>query len=234
MTNIVLLNNIDHHQLRVLTGHGARYGDNVMFATTFPAEFRDVQTYYPIVFRKSDDGVSFEPLALFGFTQGENLFLEGEKWDADYVPLSVVRQPFLIGVGGGELLVHVDLDHPRVSRSEGEALFRDHGGTTEFLEQMNSTLLALHQGIQSNAAFAAALLEHQLLESFVLDVELDEGSQHRLSGFYTINEERLAGLDGAALASLHRAGHLHAIYMVSASLPAFRNLIQRKNHAARS
>ena len=231
MSNTVLLNNIDHQNLRVITGRGAEYGDDVMFALTFPAEFRDLQAHYPIVFRKAADGVSFESLALFGFQEGENLFLGRSGWDATYVPLAIERQPFLIGVNGDELMVHVDLDNPRLSTTAGEAVFKEHGGTTEFLEHMNSTLLAIHQGLQAVPAFIAALLEHELLESFVFDIELDDGSQNRLAGFYAINEERLAGLGATALERLHRAGYLQAIYMAVASLSNFRALIERKNRA---
>ncbi len=42
MTKPVLLNNVDHHALRVITQRGSRYGDSVMYAMTFPAEFRDL------------------------------------------------------------------------------------------------------------------------------------------------------------------------------------------------
>lgn len=231
MSHPVLLNNIDHQNLRVATEHSAAYGDDVMFAITFPAEFRDVQSHYPIVFRKSADAVSFEALALFGFQDGENLFLGPDGWDAAYVPLAIERQPFLIGVNGDELMVHVDLDNPRISAAGGEPVFLPHGGTTEYLERINSVLAALHHGLQAAPAFMAALLEHELLESFVIDIELNDGSQHRLSGFYTINEERLAGLSGAAVERLHKAGHLQAIYMVIASMGNFRALIERKNRA---
>ncbi len=233
MAKHVLLNNIDHKDLHVQTGRGAHFGDNVMSALTFPAEFRDVQACYPIVFRKAGDG-SFEAHALFGFQEGENLFLGLHGWEAPYVPLSIERQPFLIGINGNDLMVHVDLDNPRVSASGGERVFLPHGGTSQYLERMNSTLLAIHQGLQQARGLLAALVEHQLLESFVFDIELDDGSQYRLAGFYTINEERLSALGGDVLERLNRAGYLQAIYMVTASMSNFRALIERKNrvHAA--
>ena len=226
-----LLNNVDHKELRVITRRGAAYGNNVMFALAIPAEFRSLQMHYPIVFRKSDDGASFESIALFGLQEGENLFLDANGWDATDVPLAIERQPFLIGVNGDELLVHVDLDSPRVSRSEGEAVFLTHGGNTEYLERINSVLLALHQGLQSMPSFIAALLEHELIESFVLDIELSDGSEGRLAGLYTINEDKLNALGGAALERLHKNGYLHAIYMQVASMSNFRALIERKNRA---
>ena len=226
MANTVLLNNLDHAELRVATRRSADCGDDVMYALTFPDEFRSVQAHYPIVFRKAADG-TFLPLALFGVREGENLFLGPDGWDAAYVPLSIERQPFLIGQANGEWVVHVDLDSPRVCREDGEPVFRPHGGTTEFLERVSSVLSALHEGVQRTPAFVEALLEHGLLESFVFDVALPDGAQHRLGGFYTIHEERLARLDGTALERLHRAGHLQAIYMAVASLSQLRALIDR-------
>lgn len=231
------LNNIDHRDLRVVTARGAAWGDDVMSALTFPAEFRSVQAYYPIVFQKSADG-SFQPVALFGFHAGQNLFLnsdvlrsdapDGQGWDAAYVPLSVQRQPFLIGRSeAGELVVHIDLDHPRVGHAQGEPLFRAHGGTTDVMEHAASVLQALHDGLGATPAFVAALLREELLESFVLDVESGDGQPFRLAGFYTIHEERLGQLAPETLATLQRDGHLEAIYMAMASLSHFRDLIDR-------
>lgn len=234
MANPVLLNNVEHKDLRVITNRGAEYGDNVMLAATFPAEFRNLQAHYPIVFHKGEDGVTFDAFAMLGFQDGENLFLEGDVWDASEIPLSIERHPFLIGVSGDDMMVHVDLDNPRVNRSAGEAVFLPHGGNTEYLEQVSATLATIHQGLQTMPAFVAALLEHNLLESFVIDIELNDGSQNRLSGFYTIHEERLLQLDGATLERLNKIGYLQAIYMVVASMSKLRDLIDRKNrrHAA--
>ena len=232
MPQAVLLNNVDHKHLRVIREHGAAYGDDVMFANTFPAEFRQLQASYPIVFRPTPDG-SFEAIALFGLQAAENLFLGADGWDAHYVPLAIERQPFLIGVAGEELTVHVYLDSPRISQNadQGEALFLPYGSPSPFLDHMNSTLLALHQGLLSMPAFIGALRELELLEPFVFEAQLDDGSQRRLEGFYTIHEERLNALAGHALEALNRAGYLQPIYMAIASLSNFRTLIDRKNRA---
>jgi hypothetical protein len=243
MPNHALLNNLEHKHLRIVTTRGAAYGDAVMSALTFPAEFRELQAHYPIVFAKSQDGTSFDPIALFGFQQGENLFLGsgpglGNGWDAPYIPLTVERQPFLIGRpadGSGDgMMIHVDLDSPRLSSTEGEPLFLSYGGSSEYLERVSRVLRSIHDGLETTKSFIEALLHLELLESFVLDIELNDGSQNRLAGFYTINEERLAGLTAEQLARLHEVGYLQAIYMAVASLSQFRALIDRKNRLVAS
>jgi hypothetical protein len=228
MSQPVLLDSLKHKDLRVIPDRGAAYGDDVMLSLTFPLEFRDVQAHYPIVFRATLDATGYEALALFGFETGENLFLGPQGWDAHYVPLAMERQPFLIGRHGDALNVSIDLDHPRVSRTVGQELFLPYGGASDYLERANAVLQTLHQGLQAMPAFVQALVEHALLESFVADIELKDGSQHRLAGFHTINVERLRALPGAALERLNRDGHLEAIHMVVASLANFRDLIARR------
>lgn len=232
MPRHVPLNPTEHRDLRIITTRGAAFGDGMISALTFPAEFRSVQAHYPIVFQKTADG-AFQPLALFGLQEGENLFLQGTYWDAHYLPLAVERQPFLIGRGSAGVEMHIDLDSPRVSRTAGEALFNEFGGTTPFLERMNALLGQLHAGLSETPAFIAALLDHALLESFVLDISRPEGGQARLAGYYTINEERFAALDAAALGALHQAGHLLPISMAIASLSQFRALIERGQRTIR-
>ncbi len=235
MAKHVQLNNIDHADLRVQTGYNAALGDNVMACPVFPYEFRNLQPHYPIVFSK--DGVTggFRPLALFGFEEGENLFLtNGNKWDTDYIPLAIRMKPFLIGfsgdaAGGSQMEVHIDLEHPRVSETEGERLFLEHGGHAPFLQDAAKTLGEVHDGEQSVAKFSTMLDELQLLEPFTLDVELDDGSKGQLTGYYVIAEEALYDLDAEALGRLQTAGYLQPLYMAVAALSQFRNLIDRRN-----
>jgi len=224
----VPLTHAEHADLRVITRRGAEWGDNLMSVPAFPIEFRSLQAHYPIVFQKAEDG-SFQPVALLGLREGDNLFLGPQGWDAHYLPLALERMPFLIGRRNRELMLDIDLDSPRVSRSEGEPLYTPQGTPTPYLDRVNSMLRAIHEGFQQMPAFVDALLTNGLLESFVLDVELANGAQHRLAGFYTINEESLNALPDAALLALHRSGHLTMIHQALSSLSHFRDLIEREN-----
>lgn len=233
MSNHAVLTAEAHQSLRVRAEYGADLGDAVMACITVPEEFRRVQAEYPILFRLDLERDAFTALALFGFENGENLFLEGGRWDARYRPLAMAIQPFLIGGGAGDgddRQVHIDLDSPRIAPGEeGVRVFDEEGKPTPYLEAIAGKLGELHAGYQSSAAFFAALKRHDLLEPMSLEITLDDGSSNRLVGFHIVNEDRLRVLDGAALGALHADGHLMPIFMAVASLGKLEALIARKN-----
>jgi hypothetical protein len=226
MQKLELLNNVTHKDLRVITRRGEQWGDAVMSCPATPAEFRALQAHYPIVFQQNAEG-QFQPLALLGLQEGQNLFLGADGWTAAYVPLAMQRAPFLIGVAEEELRMLVDMASPRISQgADGEAVFLPQGGKTEFLERANSVLKALHEGLQAVPEFMQALVTHDLLEPFVLDVERPDGTHGRLVGLHMINEERLAALDAKTIGLLHQADYLQPVYMALASLSNLHALIK--------
>jgi hypothetical protein len=234
MTQPVMLNPQEHKDLRIVTRRSADYGDNVQFCLTFPLEFRAVQADYPIVFRNTggqgDGDSGWEALALFGLQEGENLFLgqDGQGWHASYVPLAVVRHPFLLGVAGESPTILIDLDHPRVGRTDGEVLFLRFGGTSEYMEQVDNTLSAIHDCLQHAPAFFEAVSALGLLVPFNAEFSLQDGTTQRLEGFHAVDEDKLASLPAEALERLNRAGHLTTLYMAVASLSNLRDLVARK------
>ena len=233
MSQYEVLNSEKHRQIRVKTGYGAALGDAVMYAMTYPMEFRDIQSCYPILFTKDPNTGGFLAVALLGFEAGQNLFLRDDGWDAAYVPTLVKRQPFLITKSSESdtrpPVVSLDLDHPRVSRDEGEALFESDGQPSEFLQQKIELLDKLHRGLQHSSGFIDTLLQHQLLEQITLDIAFNDGNKKTLEGFYCIAEERLYQLQGDVLESLNQAGYLQPVFMAVASLSRVRDLIERRN-----
>lgn len=225
-----------HRDLRVRTERGEGLGDGVMSAIAVPSEFRQLQNEYPILFRLDQEHDRFTALAMFGFQNGENLFLEGSRWDARYLPLAIDIQPFLIGRSASvedAKQVHVDLASPRLGGDEGVRLFDVDGHPTPYLEAVAEKLGALDAGYQASGDFFAALRRYDLLEPFTLEVSLDDGSINRMVGFHVIDEARLRALDGAALEELHAAGHLMPIFMAVASLANLGKLVARKNRTMR-
>jgi len=237
MTRHVLLNNIAHKNLRVITRPGAASPVPTGSVVTFATEFGDVQCEYPILFRKDAKTGEFMSIALLGFQQDENLFLDGDRWDAWYLPGILARGPFLIGFQereeGGEVrrehVIHVDMDDPRISESEGEAVFLEQGGQSPYLQRIAAILHGLNEGLALNQKMFAAFTAEKLIDPVNLDIRASESEQYNLRGFYTISPEKLAALDADSLYRLHKAGFLHAAFLVVSSLNNIQKLIERKS-----
>lgn len=235
MPNFALLNNIAHKSLRIIRDHSLAYGDNEMSTVTFPQEFRAIQNEYPIFFQKNSETGKFSAVALMGLRQHENLFLSDKGWDANYIPASVKRRPFLIGIQApkpgqneqAQRMVYVDMDSPRVNERQGDAVFLPHGGYSPYLESIVDLLEYSQYGTELNERFVDALLQYELLEVVRLEITLKSGEKNNLTGFYTINEDKLLALDGNSVAALHNKGYLEFIYMVLASHANVAKLITR-------
>lgn len=230
-----MLNNVTHKNLRVITRHGAEFGENVGSVLTVPTEYADVQREYPIFFQRDAQG-EFMSIALLGFSKDENLFLEGDRWDADYVPGILARGPFLIGFQerqeGGEVrrepVIHVDLDSPRISETEGEPVFLELGGNSPYIARVQTILSGINDGLQASKAMFAAFTALELIEAIKVEIKLSETERYDVVGLHTINEQKLRTLDDASVLKLHRSGFLQGAYLVLASLNNVRRLIERK------
>ncbi|MBO9713738.1 SapC family protein [Sphingomonas sp.] len=231
MTNRVLLNNVDHPDLTVAVRHGAEFGDQVNQLLVFPTEFAEIQREFPILFQPDGDG-GYNPVALLGLERDENLFLGPEGWESRYIPAIQRRGPFSIALKPGEdepeVMIEVDLDDPRVGRNAGELLFLEHGGSTPYLLHVTDALRTIYEGHQAIAPMFAAFEAHGLLRPVDIEIALNEERRIRVTGYFAIDDERLASLDGAALEVLNRSGFLRLAMLVSASLANLQRLIERK------
>jgi len=231
MTQKVLLDNVNHHDLKVVTDYSVEYGDNVNQVLTFPSEFADIQREYPIFFRKGAGNGEYQSVALLGLDRDENLFLDDRGWNAGYVPAVHARGPFLIGIQGesGNPMIHVDLDNPRVNKSRGEAVFLPHGGNSPYLDRIGNILRLIHRGISVERDMFAAFGTCGLIEPVKVEIKLNDNEQYTIDQYYTVSQEKLAALDGAQLEMLNRAGYLQLAFHVIASLGNVSRLIDMKN-----
>ncbi|MBU2979583.1 SapC family protein [Alteromonas sp. C1M14] len=243
MANHALLNNNQHKHLHIIEGFGDAYGHDQMCVPVFPAEARHAQAHYPLVFAKDEKG-QFQMVALLGVMQNENLFIHNGQWRVSYKPLVIEKGPFLIGRSRGKngedaMSIYVDLDDPRVIDSptpvaNAHPVFLPHGGNTDYIDNIANVLSTIHSGQTENSEFVTACQALELIESFVVDMDIEDTGTHRLSGFYTINEDKLKQLKGNDIAALHESGHLQTIYMMLASLSQLRQVIGYKKAALAS
>ncbi len=241
MARYELLNNVAHKDLRVITRFGPEFGDAVGAVPAFPTEYAELQREYPIFLQKDPDSGEYRSIALLGLERDENLFLRDGRWSAAYLPGHVAKGPFLIGfqeqlVDGGqrrEPVVHVDLDHPRVSFSEGEQVFLPGGGHSPYLQRIATVLRGIHDGVAGSHAMFSALDAKGLIQPMDLEVKLNEEVGVNLTGLHGVDRERLEGLDAGSLHELHGAGFLEGAYLMLASLHNMRHLMAEKQRRLR-
>lgn len=234
MANHAVLDNISHKDIKIISQRSADYGDNVSLTSAFISEFMFLQSWYPLFFRHNSDNNSYEPVALLGLKPGQNLFLQPQGWQAGYVPLSMQRQPFLIGfqqqvengVPQQVPVVCIDLEHPRVSQTEGEPVFLPDGGNSPLLQQATAVLQQIQQGHQQNQVFCQILAELQLLQSTTLELKY-HGAVHKLTGLHSIATDKLNSLSAEQLQRLQRQGYLEAIYLMQASTGNIAKLLNK-------
>lgn len=232
MSDPVLLNNVDHHDLTVAPVHGAAHGDAVNQVLLFPNEFEAAQRDYPILFRRDGRGGIYA-VALLGLDTDDNLFLSDDgSWSASYVPAVRQRGPFAPGTGGEG--VRIDLADARVARGgAGEPLYLRHGGTAPYLAHIEAVLDVIREGQSINAPLFAAWEAAGLLRPTTIEVDLGDGQRCAIADILVIADDRLDALDAATLATLHQSGALRAAFMASASLDNIPRLIERRQRRHR-
>ena len=237
MPTIELLNNKKHKELR-LRQHLLTSECELGSAMIMPNEFLSIQREYPILFRKDSATGQFYPSAMLGFSQHENLFFSNNRWQSAYVPLILRRGPFLIGFQdqqhtssfGKVPVIYVNVDDDRISTTDGEPVFTENGERTALMSSISQVLMDIHQGCEENKQMVAAFSSLNLIEPVNLSVNLDNGEDIKVTGMYTINDEKLAMLRGHDLENLHTSGFLRYAYCIVNSLDNFKHLISLKNN----
>ena len=193
---------------------------------------------FPIVFVKAGDdgqgGTDYAPIAVFGLTAGENLYVHEGRWRTPRLPLLMASYPFAIARGDqGQFAVCIDAAYEGLSEgpsegshgSEGERLFDDEGQPTAFARQVTADLEQLEAQIQSTRAIGRRLAELGLLVEKRFDGTLPNGQTVSVDGFLMVDEDKLKALPDATLLDLQRTGLMHLIHAHWVSLGHMRNLL---------
>jgi SapC len=237
MVHAVQLDNVKHKDLVVDHRPHAKYGDNVNRTLAFSTEFIDLHKEYPILFYKDPATNAFQAHVILGFDKDENLFLNDKGWLGNYIPAVLARGPFLIGFQQQEIqgelrkepVIHFDADSPRVGVEHGEAVFLPFGGDSPYLQKIMRTLQIIHQGHIFDKTLFSCLESMDLIEPVSIEITLSNIEQFNFHNYYTINEEKLAQLNGESLEKLNTLGILKLIFFASSSLTNINKLIMLKN-----
>jgi hypothetical protein len=219
--------NKDKHRL-----HSFKRFENLNFAARTQlvlltgSEFTEAVKEYPIVFVKNPDG-SMMPVALLGFRENENLYVDPEgKWNARYIPAYVRRYPFIFFETTADgFFVGVDEDCKELNvNGEGERLFNDDGEPSAFVGNMIKFMNDYQADYQRTLAFTNHLQKLDLLKEGNAKFTRSTGEEFLVNGLWTVDEAKLNALSDENLLKLVKSGELGRIHAHLISLSNFGQL----------
>ena len=179
MAQLSPINSKDHALVKIEQTYNIESLRTLSTMMVFPVEIAAVQREYAIIFRKHPDTGRLFPNILLGLAEKENLFIdEAGQWQGDYQPLSLQKGPFLIttnpNADKANDVLAIDLDDPRVSKSEGEAIFDENSQPSAYLDKVNQVLAQMHADADNIARMVDAFTELSLIEPLTLNIQLME------------------------------------------------------------
>ncbi len=194
------------------------------------AEFGDICREFPIVFvkagKEADGTDAIAPIAVLGLTQNENLYVSGERWRAQYLPVILRLYPFCIArIDEQRFAICVDMAYKGAGAEGGQPLFTDDGQSGELLKSMKDQLEVLEGEIQRTRMVGKRLLELDVLREMRFDATLPDGRQHTVDGFLTVDDAKMTALPDDVVGELHRSGVLGLVHLHWVSLGNMRRLV---------
>jgi hypothetical protein len=196
-------------------------------------EFGDACKEFPIVFVRAGEGAEGKPqvapLAVLGLKPGSNLFVEGDKWTANYVPAYVRRYPFAMARLDGNannLAVCYDSKWVGFNEETGEALFNN-GEPTEFLLNARGFLEHFEQEAERTRLICNLLVDLDLLQDMRFEATLPGGEKIDVEGFLAVDEKKYSELPDDKVLQLHRNGLIGLIEMHRLSMTNMNRLAAR-------
>jgi hypothetical protein len=228
----VALDTVRHRFLRLApaTDHSMSAGMHASFVAV--AEFAHAARDFVIVFvRDTVDGqTELQTVVLLGVTAGENLFVDGTRWDARYVPAYIRRYPFWTAriEGLQDPAVVIDAWWKGFSETEGDPLYEGDNQPAPRLTKALEFIRDFDVEAARTLEFCTRLDELALLRDMKADITLPGDTRLSLDGFLVVDVDALAALPDAQVLELHRNGMLGMIHAHLLSLGNLQALIERK------
>lgn len=218
-----------HADLRLSAQPDFRFAAGTNAVPVMASEFIAAARFYPIVFA----GDPVMPMTVLGL-QVKNLFVTEEgDWESKqgYIPAYVRRYPFCFIQQGETFILSIDRDCERLVESgkdykTAQPLFAE-GKPTALTQDALRFCGALQNDHVATRAFAAALVEQNLLIEQSAQAVSAHGRQYNLQGFRIVDVNRFQALPDAIVADWHRKGWLGLIHAHLASLLAWKDLLDR-------
>jgi len=203
---------------------------DVHIASIMVHEFSRASSVYPIVFLEDSAQDEFKPVVLTGLEAGENLFIDGKKWNASYIPAIVRRYPFALAKteDSERYTICIDEDSDFVNEEKGQNLFNENGEAGEVIEKVKQYLTELQQMEQFTSEFSAYMSKNNMFTPLNMKVRVGNEVKN-ISGAYVINEERFNSLSDEKFLELRGKKYIPVIYAHLSSLAQIERLVAFKD-----
>jgi len=232
MANFVAIKAAEHQNLKVSQKRNLAHAAKQHIVAITAAEFAQASSSFPIVLVKNPDSDRFRSVAMLGMESEENLFYQDEKWLGLTVPQSIGMTPFALGLDPDKentLTACIDLDSEFVGEDKEIALFEAEGKEAELLTNVQNSLGRLYENERMTENFIKELTENDLLQELELKIDLLSGEKKRLTGFFTVNEDKVKALADDKILDFHKRGLFVPIYSMLGSLSQVNRLVQLRN-----
>ncbi len=234
MNKAIVLNNVDHKDIKVETQLESTL--NVNRSLVYATEIGDLHKEFPLIFHKNSETGQTQLHAILGLERDENLFIGEHGWTTRFVPALLARGPFSLGYKKSEEIkeqqdpvICIDMEDPRVNTEQGEEVFLQFGGEAPYLNYVKKALQTINSGMQFDKTLYTLVESMDLLEPVSINIKLSNVEEINFNDYYTVNQEKLAKLDGASFEKLSQLGVLSLLYFVLSSMDNFQKLIELKN-----
>ncbi len=227
--NVVPVSSARHKKISVKTGASYKFAEKVNSVPLTAIEFGQAAVEYPIVF--SGNGETVMPCAILGATATRNLFVQKDgTWGGKYVPAFIRRYPFVFAQdqSGKTLILHIDESFEGYNKNDrGERLFDADGNQTQYLKNVLSFLQDYQQRFNRTQLFCKRLMELELLRPMEAQFNMPTGERQSLSGFQTVDRDKLKAISNEDLGKMLRTDELECIFLHLASLRHFGSIAER-------
>lgn len=225
-----VLNRRDHADLRIDPARALAHAARVHLVPLVHSEIRRIAAEFPVFLAKDGETGQFYPAALLGLAPGENLFWDGTRFDAEALPLNLLRLPFFItGDQNAARTVCVDAESPALVATGGQAIVEPDGSDTPYMRSIQAILQQLVDDHPLTRSLVDTLVAHRAVMPAQLDLTFADGSTARLEGLYTIDERVLERAGGALADALGGVAGLLPVLAMVLSGDRLRALVRRKN-----
>jgi hypothetical protein len=200
----------EHGDLSVRSGGSYAFASKVNSVPLTAVEFAAAAAHYPIVFAGNEDKVM--PAVILGAKDQ----VDGTWKAGTYIPAFVRRYPFVFSTDrdNKNFILNIDESYEGCNREgRGERLFDADGKQTVYLQNILRFLQEYQGQFRRTEAYCKRLMDLALLKPMQAQFNLPSGERRSLSGFMTVDREKLGEIGDEPLRRMFETDELECTFL---------------------